>query len=291
MSSRCFLVSGTTSGIGLATARALAETGETVVMANRDAARGERTAAALREATGNPNVTNTECNLSSLTSVRACADRVRDRFPRIDVLINNASLWTAKPQLSEDGFELAFATNHLGPFLLTQLLLEPLKAAGGARIVNVASVQHRRADLDLDQLTPSSPYRGLKAYSRSKLANVMTTLAFARRFDAGEISANCLHPGIVASNIVPENSPVLRRAARLVSGLMRSPASGAATSVYLATSDEVAGVTGKYFGPNQRIIEPSAAARDVAAQDRLWERSLELTGLEAGLSTGRGELH
>lgn len=280
MGSRCFLVSGTTSGIGLATARALAETGETVVMANRDRVRGESTAALLREATGNPKIINTECNLASLASVRACADHVRNRFPRIDVLVNNAGIWTARPQLSEDGFELAFATNHLGPFLLTQLLIEPMRAAGGARIVNVASVQHRAADLDLNQLTPRSPYRGLKAYSRSKLANVMTTLAFARRFDPAEISANCLHPGVVASNIVPENSPLLRRAARLVSGFMRSPARGAATSIYLATSDEVVGVTGKYFDPDQHVIEPSAAARDEAAQDLLWERSLELTGLK-----------
>jgi NAD(P)-dependent dehydrogenase (short-subunit alcohol dehydrogenase family) len=283
LAKRCFLVSGTTSGIGLATARGLAATGDTVVMANRDRVRGESTAALLRDATGNPNVINTVCNLSSLASVRACAGRLRSEFPRIDVLINNAGVWTAKPQLSEDGFELAFATNHLGPFLLTQMLLEPLMAAGGARVVNVASVQHRAADLDLDHLTPRSPYRGLKAYSRSKLANVMTTLAFARRFDAAEISANCLHPGVVASNIVPENSPWLRRAARIVSGLMRSPARGAATSIYLATSPEVAGVTGRYFDPDQRIIEPSTAARDEAAQDLLWERSLELTGLKGAL--------
>jgi NAD(P)-dependent dehydrogenase (short-subunit alcohol dehydrogenase family) len=280
---RCFLVSGTTSGIGLATARALAATGGTVVTANRDPDRGESTAALLRDATSNPNVINTVCNLSSLASVRSCAARIREQFPRIDVLINNAGVWTAKPQLSEDGFELSFATNHLGPFLLTHMLLEPLRAAGGARIVNVASVQHRAADLDLDHLTPKTPYRGLRAYSRSKLANVMTTLAFARRFDAAEISANCLHPGVVASNIVPENSPLLRRAARVVSGLMRSPARGAATSIYLATSPEVTGVTGKYFDPDQRIIQPSAEARDEAAQDLLWERSLELTGLaEAG---------
>ncbi len=280
MGTRCFLVSGTTSGIGLATARALAASGDTVVMANRDPGRGERTADLLRDATGNPNVINTVCNLSSLASVRACANRIRNEFPPIDVLINNAGLWTAKPELSEDGFELSFATNHLGPFLLTHMLLERMRAAGGARIVNVASVQHRAADLDLDHLTPRSPYRGLKAYSRSKLANVMTTLAFARRFDAAEITANCLHPGVVASNIVPENSPLLRRAARAVSAFMRSPARGAATSIYLATSPDVEGVTGKYFDPDQRIIEPSAAARDEAAQDLLWERSLELIGLQ-----------
>ncbi|NIP16402.1 MAG: SDR family NAD(P)-dependent oxidoreductase [Pseudomonadales bacterium] len=279
MGARCFLVTGTTSGIGLATARALATGGDTVVMANRDPARGESAAAELRDATGNPDVVNVVCDLSSLASVRTCANHTRDRFPSIDVLINNAGVWTAKPQLSADGYELAFATNHLGPFLLTHLLLEPLRAAGGARIVNVASVQHRAADLDLDHLTPRSPYRGLKAYSRSKLANVMTTLAFARRFDAAEISANCLHPGVVASNIVPENSPLLRRAARIVSGLMRSPASGAATSIYLATSQEMAGVTGKYLDPDQRVIEPSRTARDEAAQDALWELSLELTGL------------
>lgn len=276
------LITGTTHGIGLVTAQAVARAGYTLVMANRNMQRTHLVEDHLRKTTGNQNVSSLSCDLSSLASVRACASEFLAHHQSLDLLINNAGMITAKPQLSTDGIELTFATNHLGPFLLTNLLLESLSAAPAARIVSVASNVHRSGKLDLDQLTPAKRFRWPRSYSRSKLANVMTTLALARRLEATPIAVNCLHPGVVASNIVPADSPLLRWAGnlKLVKSFMRTTEQGAATSIYLALSPEVTGITGKYFNEHQQIIEPSTLARDFDAQERLWHKSLELVGIE-----------
>ena len=279
--SRVCLITGTTHGIGLATVRAIARAGYTVVMANRNQPRVALVEDHLRKTTGNENISSLPCDLASLASVRACAVEFVAHHTRLDLLINNAGMFTAKPQLSVDGIELTFATNHLGPFLLTQLLLESLHAAPSARIVNLASRVHSRGKLDLESLTPGKRYRWPRAYARSKLANVMSTLALARRLEGTSVTANCLHPGIVATNIVPQNSPVLRRGRKLVTRLMRTPEAGAATPIYLALSPEVAGISGKYFDEHQRIVEPSPLVQELAAQERLWARSLELVGLDS----------
>lgn len=279
LSSTC-LITGTTHGIGLATVRSIARAGYTVVMANRNRQLTQLVEQHLRRTTGNENVSSLHCDLSSMASVRACASEFLARHRSLDLLINNAGMITAKPELSVDGIELTFATNHLGPFLLTQLLLATLRAAAGAHIVNLASNVHSSARLDLDHLTPGKRYSWPKAYSRSKLANVMTTLSLARRLQGTGITANCLHPGIVASNIVPRNSPILYWGGKLVKGLMRTPEQGAATVIYLALSPEVNGITGKYFDAHQNIADPSPFARDLSAQNRLWQKSLELVGIE-----------
>ncbi|MFP6834783.1 MAG: SDR family NAD(P)-dependent oxidoreductase, partial [Pseudomonadales bacterium] len=216
----------------------------------------------------------------SMASIRACASEVTASHQSLDMLINNAGMITAKPELSTDGIELTFATNHLGPFLLTQLLLGTLRAAPRARIVNLASNFHGSGGLDLEHLTPGKRYRWAKSYSRSKLANVMTTLTLARVLQGTAVTANCLHPGIVTSNIVPRNSPILHWAAKRVKGLMRTPEQGAATTIYLALSPEVRDITGQYYDADQNIIAPSARALDRCAQHRLWQKSLEVVGLE-----------
>ncbi|MDH3640862.1 MAG: SDR family NAD(P)-dependent oxidoreductase [Gammaproteobacteria bacterium] len=279
---RTCLITGTTHGIGLVTAQAVARAGYTLVMANRNTQRTHLVEDHLRKTTGNENVSSLSCDLSSLASVRACASEFLARHRSLDLLINNAGMITAKPQFSTDGLELTFATNHLGPFLLTNLLLESLSAAPAARIVSVASRVHRSGRLDLEQLTPARRFRWPRVYSRSKLANVMMTLALARRLEATTVAANCLHPGVVASNIVPADSPVLRWAGnlKLVKRFMRTTEQGAATSIYLALSPEVDGISGKYFNEHQQMIEPSPLACDVDAQERLWQKSLELTGIE-----------
>jgi len=279
---RTCLVTGTTHGIGTATAQAIAAAGYTVVMANRDLQRSCAVAAQLRQATGNDRISSLHCDLSSLASVRACAAAFLHGHERLEVLINSAGMITAVPERSGDGFELTFATNYLGPFLLTHLLLEALGRASDARIVNLASNVHRCATLDLDRLGHvDRRYSWPRAYARSKLANVMTTLTLARRLRGTGITANCLHPGVVGSNIVPANSPLLRWGGSLVKGLMRTPEQGAATSIHLALAPELQGVSGRYFDQHQRIVEPAPVARDLRAQERLWCASLELAGIAA----------
>ncbi|MCZ6711574.1 MAG: SDR family NAD(P)-dependent oxidoreductase [Gammaproteobacteria bacterium] len=277
---RTCLITGTTHGIGLATARSIARAGHTIVMANRSLQRSRLIEQHLRETTGNENVSSVQCDLASMASVRACASEVIARHQCLDLLINNAGMITAIPEVSADGIELTFATNHLGPFLLTQLLLGMLRAAPNARIVNLASNVHGSGVLDLDHLTPGKRYRWPKTYSRSKLANVMTTLTLARVLEGTGVTANCLHPGIVASNIVPRNSPILHWAGKRVKGLMRTPEQGAATTLHLALSPDVRDITGKYFDANQNIVEPSPRALDRCTQNRLWQKSLQLAGLE-----------
>ena len=208
------------------------------------------------------------CDLASFASVRECANHVQ-RLDGIDVLINNAGIVSAQRRMSVDGFELTFATNYLGPFLLTQLLLDRIHPTG--RIINVASRAHFRGRLDLDSVTDRrARYNGMAAYARSKLANVLHTLALARRLSGTRITANCLHPGVVATNLLPR---WLRVVKPFISPVMFDAERGARTTMYLALSPEVGEVTGCYFDENQRVQPPAALVRDVALQDSLWKRS------------------
>ncbi len=209
------------------------------------------------------------CDLASFTSVRACATVLRRDFDRIALLINNAGMVSAKHRMSEDGFELTFATNHLGPFLLTSLLLDRVDATG--RIVNVASRAHYRGKLELDRLAdPRAPYSGTAAYSRSKLANVLHTFALARRLSGTRVTANCLHPGVVATNLLPR---WLRLVKPLLSRVIFDAERGARTTLYLALSDEVAEVSGRYFDENRMVRPAAESANDITLQESLWKRS------------------
>jgi NAD(P)-dependent dehydrogenase (short-subunit alcohol dehydrogenase family) len=280
MSGRICLVTGATRGIGRATAEALAKSGAHVLLHGRDSA---SVGAVCREMIRYGQVTGVVGDLGSLAAVRKLASDIAAQYPRLDVLVNNAGTGTRRRQTTVDGYERTFAINHLAPFLLTNLLLERLKASKAARIVTVSSMAHRNVTLDFDDLNfEKRPYSGLRAYGESKLANILFTLELASRLAGSNVTANCLHPGVVATNIFAAFFG--GRTGKIFSVLFRpfmlSPANGAKTSVYLASSPEVAKVTGKFFDKS-REAPPAPAAQDAAAAKRLWEISAKLTSLSA----------
>lgn len=214
------------------------------------------------------------CDLASFASVRASARSVRGAVDQISLLINNAGMVSTGHRMSLDGFELTFATNHLGPFLLTSLLTDRMTIAG--RIINVASRAHYRGKLDLEQLTDAhARYSASAAYSQSKLANVMHTFALARRLAGARVTVNCLHPGVVATNLLPR---WLRMIKPLISQVI-DPEQAARTCMYLATADELAGTSGCYFDEHHAGQPASELARDVGLQELLWESSARWTGV------------
>src|SRR5262245_49969759 len=216
------------------------------------------------------------CDLASLASVRECAVEVRESFSSIRLLINNAGIVSSRHHMSVDGFELTFATNHLGPFLLTGLLLERLEPGRG-RIVTVASRIHYKARMDLAQVRERRAwYVGTAAYAQSKLANVLHTFALARRLNGTRITVNCLHPGVVASNLLPR---WLRLIKPLLSPVIFDVERGARTTLHLALAEKVAGISGRYFDEHQRVQPASSLANDVELQEALWKASAEWVGL------------
>ena len=278
MYGKVVVITGATSGIGTEAARELARMGARVVIVARDADRGAQTRKDIVESTGTPKVEVARCDLASQRDVRRLASELRTALPEIDVLVNNAGLTMADRRLTEDGIETTFAVNHLAPFLLTNLLIEPLEAGAPARVVTVASDAHRGATLDFDDLGAERGYSGWGAYCRSKLANVLFNLELARRLRGSGVTANCLHPGVVATGL-GRGGPLLIRVFQAVARpLLLSPERGADTVVFLASSPEVEGASGGYYEKCRRV-EPSAAARDRAAAERLWRVSEELTGL------------
>src|SRR5271166_4385696 len=243
------VITGTTHGIGRVASRELARNGRTVIMLCRDVVAGHGVRAEIRAQVPGASVDVIHCDLASLGSVRACADDLRRRFEKIDVLINNAGIVSSRPRQSVDGFELTFATNYLGPFLLTQLLLSRVNSPG--RIINVASRAHYRGTLDLNEVTDRrARYSAMAAYSRSKLANVLHTFALARRLSGTRVTANCLHPGVVATNLLPR---WLRVVKPLLSRVILDAERGAQSTLYLALSEDVANVTGSYFDEYQKV--------------------------------------
>jgi NAD(P)-dependent dehydrogenase (short-subunit alcohol dehydrogenase family) len=270
------VVTGTTHGIGRVTSRELARAGYTVVMLCRDVAAAQAVEREIVERVPAAAVHTVRCDLASLGSVRDCAAEVRRSFGPIRLLINNAGMSSWRHRMSADGFELTFATNHLGPFLLTHLLLDRLDADCG-RIVNVASRVHYRGRINLDRVRdPRAPYLGTAAYAQSKLANVLHTFALARRLGDSRVTANCLHPGVVATNLLPK---WLRVVKPLLSRVIFDAERGARTTLHLALADEVAGISGHYFDENQVVRPPAALANDIELQETLWRRSAEWVGL------------
>jgi NAD(P)-dependent dehydrogenase (short-subunit alcohol dehydrogenase family) len=265
------VITGTTHGIGRVASRELAIAGRTVVMLCRDVAAGNALRDEIIRQVPGAAVHVVHCNLASLHSVRHSADIVRRSFGPIDLLINNAGMVSTRHRMSEDGFELTFATNHLGPFLLTALLADHLN--GSARVVNVASRMHYRGRIDFDRITTArTRYSAQAAYAQSKLANVLHTFALARRLSDTRICANCLHPGVVATNLLPR---WLRVVKPLISRVIFNPERGARTTLHLALSSEVAGISGRYFDEYQ-IPQPAAPlANDVQLQESLWQMSAQ----------------
>ena len=271
-------MTGATDGIGWMTARALARDGARVIVVGRDRAKGERRVAALRAETGNEAVGFELADLSAQGEIRALAARLVADLPRLDVLVNNVGAWFHRRTTGPDGIEMTWALNHLGQFLLTGLLLELLGAAEAGRIVNVASRAHRGPQVDFGDPEGSKRYAGWRAYQQSKLANILFTYRLAERLESGPVTANCLHPGFVASRFGHNNSGLPRLVAGVTQRLFAiSEEKGAATSHYLAAADAVAGVSGRYF-VKRRPVASSPASRDREAQARLWRLSEEMTG-------------
>ena len=272
------LVTGASAGIGLAAARELARLGARVVMAVRNPEKGERARRAVMGATGR-DVELAVVDVASRASIRAFARDLAVRHPRLDVLVNNAGIWSERRRLSPDGIELVWATNVLGYFEVTELLLPLLQAAGRGRVVNVASQLAGELDLS-DVQFERRPWSGRSAYAQSKQAGRMLTWALARRLSGTGVTANAMHPGFVASSFGHNNGRCLSGVLMLARPIMRTPAEGADTAVYLVSSDEVRGVTGRYFA-NRRALRTSGRSYDEALQHALWERTAQLVGLDS----------
>jgi retinol dehydrogenase 12 len=277
MQGKICLVTGATSGIGKETALGLARQGAHVVIVGRDPARTKATADWIRREAGTEQVGSLLADLSSQAEVRGLAGEFKARYSRLDVLMNNAGGIFTRREESVDGFERTWALNHLSYFLLTHELLGVLKASAPARIVNVASTMHTSGVIDFDDLQGEKSYGGIRAYSQSKLANVLFTYALARRLEGAGITANCLHPGGVATGFGQNTPGALKLLMRLVRPFLITPEQGAATSIYLASSPDVEGVSGKYFA-KCKSARSSAASHDEALQERLWALSATQIG-------------
>jgi NAD(P)-dependent dehydrogenase (short-subunit alcohol dehydrogenase family) len=278
MHGKTCVVTGATSGIGLVTAQVLARQGATLIVVARNAERGAATVGRIRQETGNSAVELLVADLSAQAQVRQLAGEIQHRFPCLDVLVNNAGALFARRQLSQDGLEMTFALNHLAYFLLTNLLLAPLKAADSARVVNVSSEAHRHARLDFSDLQGQHRYTGWRAYARSKLANILFTYELARRLAGTGTATNALHPGFVATNFGRNNRSLTATLFRLLQLAAISPEEGARTIVYLASDPAVKDVTGRYF-VKRDAVPSSQVSYDRAAAERLWQVSAELTRL------------
>jgi retinol dehydrogenase 14 len=284
MAGKTVLVTGGTGGIGEATAIGLARLGAHVGVTGRDAARAEATAAEIRAAADSPAVDAFAADLSSQAEVRRLAAEVLDAYPRLDVLVNNVGGHWAHRHITTDGLERTFALNHLAPFLLTNLLLDRLEASAPARVVTVSSASHASGRIDFDDLQGERRYSGQRAYPQSKLANVMFTYQLARRLQETGVTATVLHPGVVRTAFGAEDrSAVFATVIPMIRLFMRTPQQGAATSIYLASSPDVEGVTGRYFAD----CKPRTSNRDsydTAAATRLWRVSADLVGLTVARS-------
>ena len=273
MVGRVCLITGASGGLGKSTALGLARLGATVVMACRDEARGEADRAEIEAASGNSSVRLMLLDLSSQQSVREMASHFKAQNKHLDVMINNASVFKGKRTLTPDGLETMFATNHLGHFLLTNLLLDELKASPQARVINIAAPSTTK--LNFDDLQGERKFSALSAFGASKMCNLLFTYELARRLASTKVTANALHPGLMKSNLMSEASAPIRWLTRLLS---TTPERASVSLVYLASSPEVAGVTGKFF-KGIKIGSSSAYSRDENVQKRLWDVSTGLSGL------------
>jgi NAD(P)-dependent dehydrogenase (short-subunit alcohol dehydrogenase family) len=281
MHHKVVLVTGANAGMGKAIATDLARQGANVVMVARDARKGEEARREIAHVTGSRSIDLLIADLSSQEAIRRLVEEFRQRYAHLHVLVNNAGAHIQKRQLSADGIELNLAINHLSAFLLTNLLLDTLRASAPARIVNVASASMTKT-IALDDLQSAHSFAPFAVYGQAKLAMVLCTYALARRLAGTGVTVNALHPGITGTKIADDVAPPLVRPFMgLIKRFLRSPEQGARTALYLATSPAVEGVSGRYFskGKEARSVPISY---DEALQERMWAISMELTGLMAG---------
>ena len=278
MRGKTVVITGGTSGIGEVAAVVLARMGARIVLVARDKIRGDATLARLRESA--PGVAHTIhfADLLRLAEMKRVAAQIAASEPRIDVLINNAGALFAKRRTTEDGLERTFALNHMAYFVVTEGLRERLLASSPARIINTASAAHQGSRLDFDDLQSAKSFGAMKAYGRSKLCNILFTRELARRLDGTGVAANCLHPGFVATRFGDKSGGWMSRAVSLAKFFAISPARGAQTIVYLASSPDVAKTTGRYFYQSVPA-KPSPEAQDDQTALLLWQRSATMTGM------------
>jgi NAD(P)-dependent dehydrogenase (short-subunit alcohol dehydrogenase family) len=281
MAGKVAVITGGTGGIGKATAIGIATMGARVGVTGRDLARAEQAAADIRAASGNPAVDAFAAHMTSQAEVRRLAVAVLNAYPRLDVLINNVGGFWAHRHPTTDALERTFALNHLAPFLLTNLLLDRLKASAPARVVTVSSGAQSMGRIDFNDLQGVRNYSGQRAYNQSKLANVMFTIELARRLDGTGVTATAVHPGVVRTNFGAEDQAwffaVISRVAR---PLLKTPAQGAQTPIYLATSPDIEGVTGQFFA-NRKPKTANKVVYNTEMTARLWQISADLVGLAA----------
>ena len=278
MNGKICLVTGGTNGIGKSTAQELARMDATVLIVGRDAQKTSRVVQEIRAASSNKNVGSMLADLSSQQEVRRLADEFRSKYSHLHVLINNAGGFFMQRQLSVEDIEMTFALNHLASFLLTDLLLDTIKASAPARIINVSSGAHTSGKIEFDNLQGERGYTP-RAYDNSKLANILFTMELARRLEGTGVTVNALHPGFTATGFSKNNGKVMATLVSIFAPLVaRSPAKGAETSIYLASSPSVAGITGKYFFDSQ-VIPAAPQATDMVVARKLWEVSAEMVHL------------
>ncbi len=269
------MVTGSNAGIGKAVALELARLGATVVMVCRSRERGEAAQAEIRAQSGSAKVDLMLADLASQASIRQLAAEFQAHYSHLHVLINNAAVMLRERILSPDGFEMTFAVNHLAYFLLTNLLLDTIKADAPARIINVSSDAHRIVKLDFENLQGEKKYHTFRAYAQSKLENVYFTYTLARRLEGTGVTVNCLHPGVIKTDLNRGMPPLIAWISNTFFG--KAAETGAETPVYLATAPEVEGMTGKFF-QNKKAIKSSAISYDTEIGERLWRLSAQLIG-------------
>jgi NAD(P)-dependent dehydrogenase (short-subunit alcohol dehydrogenase family) len=279
MRGKTCLVTGSTSGIGKETARALSGMGASLVLVARDASKGQAVKSEIVRSTGNEDVEILECDLSDMSSISGACSRFAESHDRLDVLINDAGVWERMRSLSKDGIEMTFAVNHLAPFLMTNLLLDLLRKSAPSRIVSVSSGLHG-GTVHFDDVEFSRRFNGMAAYRQSKLSNILFVKELSRRLAGSGVTANCLMPGFVATGLF-RNASVFTRV--FVKGFASRPSKGAETSVYLASSPEVESVSGECFR-NKMVAKTSRESNDRTLAERLWALSEKYTAkwLEAG---------
>ena len=280
MEGKICLITGGTNGIGKSTAQILAGMGATIVIVGRNATKTAQVVKEIRARSGNHNVDSFLADLSSQKEVRRLADEFKQKYKQLHVLINNAGAAFMQRQLSVDGIEMTFALNHLAYFLLTSLLLDTLKASAPARIINVSSGAHTSGKIEFDNLQGERTY-GFETYPNAKLATILYTVELAHRLEGTGITVNALHPGLTSTGFGKNNGPIMAALVTLFAPLfMRSPAKGAETSIYLASSPSVEGITGKYFYESQ-VAQAAGQAADRVVARKLWDVSAEMVHLQA----------
>ncbi|MEK7431804.1 MAG: SDR family oxidoreductase [Cyanobacteriota bacterium] len=270
------IVTGSNSGIGKVTALEIAKMGATVIMVSRDRNKGEKALEEVRNLSGNKDVELMLCDFASQKSIRKFAEEFKSKYQKLHILVNNAGLILTEKTITEDGIESTFAINHIGYFLLTELLLDVIRESTPARIVNVSSDAHKTGHIDFDDINfERKKYSSIGAYCNSKLANILFTRELAKRLKGTKITVNCLHPGVISSNFGSNTSGILGFLVKIAKPFFTTVEKGAETQIYLATSPQVEDVTGEYFS-KKKVAYTTSEANNEGIAKKLWDVSNEM---------------